>query len=127
MFRLAWSDVDLAGRVVRVPAAKKNINEPWRNVPIRDSLMPVFSAWHEEDQKNGSGFLVHYEGKQVTSIQTAWNATLRRAGITRKIWPYDLRHAFATEALSADVDAGTVAKIMGCSALYTFDINAAYF
>lgn len=113
MFKLAWSDVDLSSRVVRVPAAKKNLNEPWRDVPIRESLMPVFSGWRKEDKKIGADVVVHYEGRRITNIKTAWSATLRRANITRKIWPYDLRHAFATEALAADVDAGTVAKIMG--------------
>lgn len=113
MFRLEWNHVDFKGEIVRVPAAKKNLNEPWRDVPIRASLMPIFASWHNEDLKSGAHFIVHYEGRQVTSIKTAWNATLLRAGITRKIWPYDLRHAFATEALAADVDAGTVAKIMG--------------
>ena len=38
---------------------------------------------------------------------------LRRAGITRRIRPYDLRHAFATEALAGGADIGTVATIMG--------------
>lgn len=38
---------------------------------------------------------------------------LIRAGITRRIRPYDLRHAFATEAIAAGADIGTVAKLMG--------------
>nr|WP_242621228.1 tyrosine-type recombinase/integrase [Desulfovibrio legallii] len=29
--------------------------------------------------------------------------------------PYDLRHGFATEAIAADVDVGTVATLMGHS------------
>ena len=45
----------------------------------------------------------------------AWRGALRRAGITRRIRPYDLRHAFATEAIAAGVDIGTVAKLMGHS------------
>ncbi len=46
---------------------------------------------------------------------TAWKAALRRAGITRHIRPYDLRHAFATEAIRAGADYGTVAVLMGHS------------
>jgi integrase len=49
----------------------------------------------------------------VQSIKTSWNKTLKRAGITRRIRPYDLRHAFATEAIAAGVDVGTVSKLMG--------------
>lgn len=37
------------------------------------------------------------------------------AGIARRIRPYDLRHAFATELIAGGVDVGTVAKLMGHS------------
>ena len=40
---------------------------------------------------------------------------LGRAGINRRIRPYDLRHAFATELIAQGVDIGTVAKLMGHS------------
>jgi site-specific recombinase XerD len=40
-------------------------------------------------------------------------ATLKRAGITRRIRPYDLRHAFVTDAVAAGVDIKTVAQIVG--------------
>ncbi|MBR5997969.1 MAG: tyrosine-type recombinase/integrase, partial [Deltaproteobacteria bacterium] len=45
--------------------------------------------------------------------QTAWENTLKRAGITRRIRPYDLRHFFATQMIAAGVDLGTVAHLMG--------------
>lgn len=40
---------------------------------------------------------------------------LRRTNITRRIRPYDLRHAFGTELVAAGVDIGTVSKLMGHS------------
>ena len=51
----------------------------------------------------------------MSSIKTAWRNTLRRAGITRRIRPYDLRHTFATEAIAAGADIGTVARLLGHS------------
>ena len=61
----------------------------------------------------GIPYVIHWQGKPVRSIKVAWPAVLKRAGITRRIRPYDLRHYFATEAIAAGVDLGTVANLMG--------------
>jgi len=115
LLRLTWGDVDLHQRVLRVHGARKNPYALWREVPIRESLLPVFSRWQREDAALGMEYLIHYQGKPVNKIQTGWEEALRRAGITRRIRPYDLRHAFATEAIAAGVDIGTVARLMGHS------------
>lgn len=114
LFRLSWEDVDLARRVLRVPSSRKNKHEPWRELPIRDALVPVFRRWYELDRQRGvmPVTVVHWNGEPVSSIKTSWAATCRRAGV-RYVRPYDLRHAFATEALAAGVDVGTTARMMG--------------
>ena len=115
MLRLTWEDVDLSQRVLRVHGAKKNHAAPWREVPIRESLVPVFEAWRGEDEKAGALHLISYNGKPLSSIKTAWWRALNRAGVTRRIRPYDLRHAFATDLIAGGVDVGTVSKLMGHS------------
>lgn len=115
MFRLTWDDVDLIQGILRVHGAKKNPNAPWREVPIRESLLPIFHKWRQEDEAAGMAYLIHHNGKPVQKIKTAWLSALRRAGITRRIRPYDLRHAFATELIAGGVDIGTVANLMGHS------------
>lgn len=115
LLKIKWSDVDLNRSVIHVPAAKKNIHEPWRDVPIKSELLPVFEEWLRHDAACGAEYLIHYKGRHVEHIKMAWRGALRRAGITRRIRPYDLRHAFATEAIAAGVDIGTVAKLMGHS------------
>ncbi len=115
LLRLTWDDVDLTRGVIRIHGAKKNPNAPWREVPVRKSLRPVFESWKKEDAITGVAHLIHYKGQPLASIKNAWGATLRRAGITRRIRPHDLRHAFATEAIAAGADIGTVAKLMGHS------------
>ena len=112
---LTWEDVDLDRQILRIHGAKKNLHAPWREVPIRDSLVPLFARWEEEDAGTGIEYVIHYRGKPVSKINKAWGKTLERAGITRRIRPYDLRHAFATEMIAGDVDIGTVAKLMGHS------------
>lgn len=113
--KLTWDDVDLERAVVRVHGAKKNMQCPWREVPIRKTLIEYFSAWKNEDASLGMKHLIHYNGKPVGTVKKAWRATLIRAGITRRIRPYDLRHAFATELIASGADVGTVAKLMGHS------------
>lgn len=115
LFTLTWEDVDLVRGVLRVHGAKKNPNAPWREVPIRESLLPLFRQWRQEDAADGVLYLVHHKGRPVESIKRAWMQALRRAGITRRIRPYDLRHAFATELIAGGIDIGTVAKLMGHS------------
>lgn len=116
LFRLTWDDVDFSRRVLRVHGAKKNLNAPWREVPIRESLLPLLEEWHREDAAQGIPYLVSYGGRRLSQkIDKAWKHALRRAGITRRIRPYDLRHAFATELIAGGVDIGTVAKLMGHS------------
>lgn len=115
MFRLTWDDVDLTQRILRVHGARKNLNAPWREVPIRENLLHLFKQWQNEDSIAGTTHVINYNGKPVRKIKTAWISALRMAGITRRIRPYDLRHSFATELIAGGVDIGTIAKLMGHS------------
>ena len=115
LLKLKWADVDLDLGVVRVPAAQKNKREPWREVPIKKDLLHLFRFWKEQDSLKGIEHIIHWQGHAVKALGRAWTRTLERAGITRRIRPYDLRHAFATDALRAEKDVGTVAKLMGHS------------
>lgn len=113
LMRLKWTDVNFEGSYIRVKNANKGNQDPWREVPIKEALIPLFKQWHEQDKNLGLEYLVHFKGKPVHSIKRSWKATLEKAGISRHIRPYDLRHGFATEAIAAGGDYGTVAAIMG--------------
>ena len=117
LFSLKWSDIDIENRVIHLRAAQKNKAEPIRNIPIREVLLKKMQAWRDEDNMLGVEHVIHFRGKPIQSINTGWQSALRRAGIIRDIRPYDLRHAFATEAIAAGADIGTVAKLMGHASL----------
>lgn len=115
LFQLTWDDVDFERRVLRVHGSKKNKSAPWREVPLRQGMMAIMREWRARDMAEGVAFIIHYRGKPVTKIKSAWKHMLKAAGISRRIRPYDLRHAFATELIAAGTDIGTVAKLMGHS------------
>ena len=109
MFGIKWEDIDLARSTVRVWAADKNHKRPWRDLHLRADLVPLLRTWRDD----GTSHPIHYKGKPVGHIKRAWSSTLARAGITRRIRPYDLRHAFATYALDAGADPKAVSEVMG--------------
>lgn len=115
LFSLTWDKIDLEGGIVRIDTSKKNPRYPWREVPIKDELKPLFFNWLKEDSRNGLSYLITYRGKPIHSIHSSWLRALKKAGIDRRIRPYDLRHSFASELISSGVDVGTVAQLLNHS------------
>ena len=115
LLQLTWDDVDEIRKVLRIHGSKKNSHSPWREVPIREDILPLFEQWKEKDKADNTRYLISYKGKPVKTIKRAWKKTLEKAGITRRIRPYDLRHAFGTELIAGGADIGTVASLMGHS------------
>lgn len=113
IFALRWRNVDLARGVVLIDTSRKNKNAPWREVPLRQELLPIFSEWFSEDDAAGVEYVVSYKGRPVKSVQYAWRSALKKAGIARRVRPYDLRHAFASHLIEQGVDVGTVSRLMG--------------
>lgn len=113
LFRLEWRDVDLATAMLRMPSAQKNHLEDGRDIPIRSDLLPILRVWWRHDSSLDIRHVISWGGRPVRSICRAWHTALTRAGIARRIRPYDLRHAFATYALAGSADIGSVARLMG--------------
>lgn len=113
LFRLEWSAVDIDNAMIRMPSAHKSDTQDGRDVPIKKALLPILRTWLVNDLQHGHAHVIHWGGQPVRSIARAWHTALRRAGIARRIRPYDLRHAYATYSLAGGADIGSVAKIMG--------------
>ena len=114
LFAVRWEHVDLINGHVFVESAKKG-GMKIRMVPIASALDILLREWLLQDSESGraGGWLVHYHGKRVGRIKTAWNAAKRRAGITRRMRPYDLRHMAATDMLESGADLKSVSEILG--------------
>ncbi|HEY1469587.1 MAG TPA: tyrosine-type recombinase/integrase [Candidatus Acidoferrum sp.] len=95
-FRLRWDQVDWEHRLIRFGNDVKTAgsSEP---LPLSDLAYRVLKKWKEESQSD-SPFIFpspRKSGRPICSVKTAWNATLKRAGVPR--FPiYNLRHAFCT-------------------------------
>ena len=113
LLALRWEHVDLINGTIFVESAKKGGMRA-RVVPIADGLRELLHTWMEADRKEGQlGLVVHYRNRPIGSIKTAWKQALIRAGITRRIRPYDLRHMAATSMLDAGADLKSVSEILG--------------
>lgn len=110
MLSLRWDSVNFDDKIIRINAAKKG-GVGVRYIPIHDSLYEKLEAWAKADKRRGP--IIHYHGKPVKTIQTAWEGALSRAGIHRRIRPYDLRHHFVTSALEAGADIKALSEIVG--------------
>ena len=113
LFRLEWKDVDLEQAMIRMPSAHKNDRQDARDVPIRQALLPLLRQWRQQDAALGIATVISWRGRPVRSITRAWHTALEKAGIQRRIRPYDLRHAYATYALAGGADIKTIADLMG--------------
>lgn len=110
LFKLRWTDVDMEAGSIWMPCARKNRRrEAKREIPISPYIMPLLAQWRLADSTE---YVIHYAGKPVKSISRAWHGAMRRAGIQRRIRPYDLRHAFASNILAEQADYKSVAEIM---------------
>jgi len=111
LLSLTWLAVAWESETITVISAHKGGPER-RAVPIHSNLLPFLRGWYQEDGQ-GAGPMIHYLGKPIRSIKTAWRQALKRAGIRRRLRPYDLRHAFATAALERNADIKALSEIMG--------------
>ncbi len=110
LLSITWAAVSEHSSTIRVQSAHKG-GPRFRDVPIHRKLAEALEVWRKED--GGKGPLIHYHGCGINKIQKSWAGALAKAGITRRIRPYDIRHAFATRALEAGADIGAVGQIMG--------------
>jgi len=112
LLNLTWDAVNWDTNTIEVLSADKGGMDR-RHVPIHEGFKAELKSWWKADKKTGP--IIHYKKKPVKSLQTTWENTLTRAGIKRRLRPYDLRHNFITAALEEGADIGAVAAIVGSS------------
>ena len=113
LLSLKWDNVNWGANIILVASAHKG-GPVKREVPImHEDFLKLLTKWYKEDK--GEGFIVHYNGKPIKKILKGWKSALKRAGITRRLRPYDLRHNFITQALERGADMKALSEIVGSS------------
>lgn len=113
LLALRWEQVDRVNGSIFVESAKKGGMRA-RVVPIATELDTAMAGWMIADLERGPlQWVVHYHGARIGSLKTAWAQAKRRAGITRRMRLYDLRHMAASEMLAGGADLKSVSEILG--------------
>lgn len=114
LLSLRWSDVDLDRRTMFVIGARKG-GPVRRVVPLDEGIVATMKKWYKADDENDSRHMITFNGKSIRTIKTTWKNTKAAAGITRRLRPYDLRHAFVTYLLEGGADLKSVSAMAGHS------------
>ena len=110
LLSLTWKKVNWEAKTILIVSARKG-GPVQRQVPLPDHFIEQLKQWHDDDGQKE--YIIHYNGKPIKTIKSAWKNTLERAGITRRIRPYDLRHNFITMALEDGADMKALSEIVG--------------
>ena len=112
LLSLTWDAVDFAGKTLMVLSAEKG-GIPTRMIPLNSTILAHLGRWYADDQNAGIRYLVHFRGRPIDSFDRAWKMAKKRAGVTRRIRPYELRHRFTSDLLEAGADLKSVSELLG--------------
>lgn len=109
LFGISWSDVNLPGKLLTVPAGIAKSRKA-RHVPLNAEAADVLGRWKPADA-DGLVF-PSAEGGRMNNITKAW-AGLVVAAKLQDFRFHDLRHHFASRLVMAGVDLNTVRELLG--------------
>jgi integrase len=114
LLSLTFDAVDHDRGLILIRSARKG-GPVARMVPLQSDALFAIREWQTRDQKRfiKHGRIIHYRRKPITTIKTAWRGALKRAGITRRLPPYSMRHYFATAYIDQTGDHRGAADILG--------------
>lgn len=115
---LKYGDINWKEQTITIRSAHKG-GPAVRRIPLHPELAIDLKVWYEAAGKRDDAYIISYRGRKIGSLKTAWRRAKERAGISRRIRLYDLRHAAITSMLINGADLKTVSEIAGHSRVDT--------
>ena len=109
LFAIKMADIDFARNGLWIGRRKTNSKQSL--LPLRPEFMEKLRDLLNREPKRE--YLIEYEGRQIGTLKTAWAGALKRAGITRRLRLYDLRHWYASTLLSGGADIKAASELLG--------------
>jgi len=120
--RLEWPHVNLERNELYI----KGKGGKERHVPVPADLSTAFQfirEWQEEYSVKNPYVLFNPEtGKRMGDIRKAIERAKKAAGITKRVTPHHLRHAYATHLLENGVDIREIQSLLGHQDIQTTQI-----
>ena len=109
---LTWDSVDFENNRIRIYATKTDSHR-WQYVDP-DFMLRMKKRYTESRQRGEtSPYVCTYQDQPIKSLKNAWNNTKKKAGITKKIRLYDIRHFYITYALANGANITELAERVG--------------
>lgn len=109
---LDWAHVDLDARVLDMRTAGTKTAKSKAAIPLFPAAVAALHEWWLDCGKPTSGRVFMWNGKPMVSFKRALATAVKRAGITKRVTPYTLRHTFATAAIEGGAPVSQVAAMM---------------
>ena len=114
LFSIRWPHVDNENSLIRVYGTKTDGSF---------RVVPVDAGFNQELMKRRETalgeYVVHYKGRPIKKLQTAFEGAQKRAKLDYHVRLYDIRHLFATTMLNGGADHQAVSRLLGHSAVST--------
>ncbi|KKK83882.1 hypothetical protein LCGC14_2788930, partial [marine sediment metagenome] len=110
VFSLQYENVNWHDKTITILSADRG-GLKQREIPLHPNFLKQLKAWHKADRNNG--YIIRYNGEKIRSIKTAYKHAKEKAGITRKLPLYSLRHFFVTAILKRGGDLKTTSNMAG--------------
>jgi len=112
LLALKWGDIDYRTGMIRIYSPKTDrVHYQYVSLLFRVRLKRRERALLKA--KELCEYVISYKGRPVKSLKVAWNAAKKRAGITKPLRLYDIRHFYASHALVQGANILELAERLG--------------